>query len=317
MTTLRTGRNLSTVTSSDGGGSTQYDPDADGPAESSRPNAAASGPADPPPDDDPVRLTPPADPWLAEAPTSVVGDATPLPDYGAATTEPPLADTARFAAPAPFPGAEAYGGQPSGWQEEPRRRRHRRANRWALVVLAACALFIAGMLAIDRFGSGDGGGALGTDPSTGASALPTPTGIGQERPPTAGRPSATVTTVRQPGAAPVSQPDSSAGAAAPDSSANAGAAEVVYEVTASGSRNTGSVSYTDQDGEIIHRNGIPLPWRITFPVGAERKPLVLIAQRKGGGDAGPVTCTITVGGKLLASTTATGTYAAPECSGSG
>jgi hypothetical protein len=34
---------------------------------------------------------------------------------------------------------------------------------------------------------------------------------------------------------------------------------VLYEVTASGSRNTGSVSYTDQDGETIRRNGIPLP----------------------------------------------------------
>jgi hypothetical protein len=49
----------------------------------------------------------------------------------------------------------------------------------------------------------------------------------------------------------------------------------------------------------------------------QRKPLVFIAQRKGGGDAGPVTCTITVDGKLLASTTADGQYAAPECSGSG
>jgi hypothetical protein len=77
------------------------------------------------------------------------------------------------------------------------------------------------------------------------------------------------------------------------------------------------VSYTDQDGEIIRRNGIPLPWRTTFPVGAQRKPHVQIAQPKGGGDAGPVTCTITVNGKLLASTTATGKYAASQCSGSG
>jgi hypothetical protein len=90
---------------------------------------------------------------------------------------------------------------------------------------------------------------------------------------------------------------------------------VVYEVTASGSRNTGSVEYTDQDGEIIRLSGIPLPWRTTFPVGPDWKPLVLIAQRKGGGDAGPVTCTITVDGKLTASTTAHGRYAAPQCSG--
>jgi hypothetical protein len=186
-----------------------------------------------------------------------------------------------------------------------------------LAVLAACALFVAGMLAIDRFGSGGDGDPLGLDPSTGATAVPTPTGIGQERQPTAGPPSANVTTGRQPGEASVSRPDSSADAAAPGTSANADSPEVVYEVTASGSRNTGSVSYTDQDGEIIRRNGIPLPWRITFPVGAQRRPLVLIAQRKGGGDAGPVTCTITVDGKLLDSTTANGAYAAPECSGSG
>ncbi len=53
-----------------------------------------------------------------------------------------------------------------------------------------------------------------------------------------------------------------------------GVPEVVYEMAASGSRNTGSVSYTDEDREIIRRNGITLPWRITFPVGAQRKPLV-------------------------------------------
>ena len=71
-------------------------------------------------------------------------------------------------------------------------------------------------------------------------------------------------------------------------------------------------------GSCPHRGGETRPHRrISFPVGAQRKPLVLIAERKGGGDAGPVTCTITVDGKLLASTTADGQYAAPECSGSG
>jgi hypothetical protein len=91
---------------------------------------------------------------------------------------------------------------------------------------------------------------------------------------------------------------------------------VVYEVTASGSDNTGSVSYTDQDGDIIRRNGIKLPWRVAFRLGGQRKPpLVLISQRQGGGDAGPVTCSITLGGKVLSSTTAEGRYAAPQCSG--
>jgi hypothetical protein len=156
-----------------------------------------------------------------------------------------------------------------------------RRRRWVPVVLAGGALFVAGTLMPSPFGSGDEDDARGSDPSAAVTVVPT--------------------------VSPAAQPATSAVAAA----------VVVYEVTASGSRNTGSVSYTDQDGDIIRRSGIPLPWRVTFRVGAQRKPLVLIAQRKGGGDGGPVTCTITAGGKLLASTTATGKYAAPQCSGSG
>jgi hypothetical protein len=89
-------------------------------------------------------------------------------------------------------------------------------------------------------------------------------------------------------------------------------ARVTYEVTAIGSDNTGSVSFTDQDGDIIRRNGIPLPWRTTFTIG-DRPPLVLHAQRKDGGDNGPVTCTITLDGKVLSSSTEKGRYAAPQC----
>ncbi len=91
----------------------------------------------------------------------------------------------------------------------------------------------------------------------------------------------------------------------------------MFNKEVSGSRNTGSVSYTDQDGDIVRHDGIALPWRVTFRVGAQRQPLALIAQPKGGGDAGPVTCTIIVNGKLLATTTVHGRYAAPQCSGSG
>ena len=176
-----------------------------------------------------------------------------------------------------------------------------------MTVLAACALFVAGMLAIDQFGPGDDSDALAPAPSTEVTApLPTRTGNGPKRTPAADPPAATG-----------SPAESQAGAAAPGSSANPGSPEVVYQVTASGSRNVGSVSYTDQDGDIIRLGGIPLPWRIAFPRGAERKPLVLIAQRKRGGDAGPVTCTITLDGKLLSSTTAEGRYASAQCSGSG
>ncbi len=309
VTAWRAGRSLGGVTSSDAGGAAGNDPQPGGPAEGGRRNAAAPGPA--PHDDDPVRLTPPADPWLTEASTSVLGAAAP-----------PPADTVPFAGMAHSGGETPYGRPSSGWEGgPPPRRRGRRATRWVVAVLAAGALFVAGMLAIDQFRSGGGDVALGPAPSLGATTAPTGAGTGRGRTPAAGPPGAQVGDVASTGvasgAATGSQPANSAGTAAPGASANAGAPEVVYQVTASGSRNVGSVSYIDQDGEIIRNSGMPLPWRTAFPMGAQRKPLVLIAQRIGGGDAGPVTCTITVDGKVLSTTTAHGKYAAPQCSGSG
>lgn len=322
------------MTSSDGD-----DPQFPGPAGNGRRNAEARGPG--PDDDDPVRLTPPADPWLAEASTSALDSISPPasgplppsdgpvpladgpvppayvpvpPAYGSV---PPASGVVPPDDPAPFaraahPGYPTPpGGPAAGWAGgPPRRRRGRRAARWAVAVLAVCALLVAGMLGIDQFGSGDGSDAQGPDPSAAAT-------TGRARTPAAdplgdvGVPAG-----RQPSAATGSQPGSSAGAA-PGTSAQPGAREVIYQVTASGSRNVGSVSYTDQDGEIIRLSGIPLPWRTAFPMGVERRPRVLIAQRKRGGDAGPVTCTITVDGKLLSATTADGRYAAPQCSGFG
>jgi hypothetical protein len=235
------------MASFDGGGSAQRDPPAGG-----------GGAAGTPPDHDPARLVPPADPWLTEAPTS----AAPLPEFGEIPPDDPV----------PFDGGVPM--RPGG------ARRRRRVPGWVLAILAAAALFAATTWAGNRVGSG-GDGAAGPAPSTAA------------------------TTGSRPGAA-----------ATPGPSATAGATTVVYEVTASGSRNTGSVTYTDRDGEIIRLHGIHLPWRITFPAGG-RKPLVLLAQRKSGGDTGPVTCTITVDGKLLSSTTAHGRYASAQCSGSG
>ncbi|WP_125804963.1 hypothetical protein [Actinoplanes sp. ATCC 53533] len=291
------------MTSFDGGGFAGDDPHPDGPG---RRAAAAGGPG--PHDDDPVRLAPPADPWLTEASTSALGDAASVPG----PDEPPPADTTPFAGPAPagdeaphagpFAGMAPHAGSDAGWAGgTPPRRRGRRATRWVVAVLAACALFVAGMLAIDQFGPDDGSDAQGPGPATEVTApLPTRTGNGQKQTPTAtGGPS-----------------ESPAGAAGPATSANPGSPEVVYQVTASGSRNVGSVTYTDQDGDIIRLSGIPFPWRMTFPRG-ERKPLILNAQRKRGGDAGPVTCTITLDGKLLSSTTAEGRYASAQCSGSG
>jgi hypothetical protein len=105
------------------------------------------------------------------------------------------------------------------------------------------------------------------------------------------------------------------GAAAPAADRSTAADLLVtYEVTASGSHNVGSVEYTDRDGDIIRRGGVPLPWRLSFRVTGQRHPLVLVSQRNAGGDAGPVTCSITAGGKTLTTTTQTGRFAAPECS---
>jgi hypothetical protein len=87
---------------------------------------------------------------------------------------------------------------------------------------------------------------------------------------------------------------------------------VVYAVTA-GAGDIGSVQYTDRDGDIVSRGGVDLPWRVTFQVTGAPHPYVLIAQRMQGG-TGAVTCSITVGGKVLSSARQTGRYAAPECS---
>ena len=90
---------------------------------------------------------------------------------------------------------------------------------------------------------------------------------------------------------------------------------VIYEVTASGSANFGDVTYADESDQLIMRGGIPLPWRIEFDTTLARRSFVINAQRRSGGDNGPVTCRITVDGKVLDETTATGEYAAPECVG--
>ncbi|MFD1366543.1 MmpS family transport accessory protein [Actinoplanes sichuanensis] len=170
---------------------------------------------------------------------------------------------------------------------DPDRRRRRRL----VTVLAVIAVLAAAPLAIDQFGSDDNGDTAGPRPTNSTT-------------PATEKTTANTPTAVRPAANP------------PATTGNSPAPQVVYEITASGTENTGSIAYTDQDGQTIRRHGIPLPWRTTFPVGSSRKPLILDAQRKGGGDAGPLTCTITVDGKLIASTTADGRYASALCSGS-
>ncbi|MCY1137173.1 MmpS family transport accessory protein [Actinoplanes sp. Pm04-4] len=89
--------------------------------------------------------------------------------------------------------------------------------------------------------------------------------------------------------------------------------EVVYLVKSTGQGDLASVSYTDQDRDIIRKGEVKLPWKHTFRFQGNKPPLVVIAQRKRGG-TGEVTCSITVGGKELSNAVQRGRYAAPQCS---
>lgn len=89
--------------------------------------------------------------------------------------------------------------------------------------------------------------------------------------------------------------------------------EVVYQVFSSGKGDVASVQFTDQDRDIIRRGEVSLPWRHTFRTNGAKPSLVVIAQRKRGG-AGPVTCSISLGGKVLATAVQRGRYASPQCS---
>ncbi len=173
------------------------------------------------------------------------------------------------------------------------------------MLLVVCAVFAAGMIALDPFGSDDGDGkAIGPAPITATTTAST----------TTARPAANLPATSAAASTSTSAAASTAGSTAAAAPA-AGDPQVVYEVTARGSKNTGSVTYTDQDGDFVRLNGIPLPWRTTFPGDGQPLNLVLDAQRMGGGDNGPVTCTITVGGKVLSTTTSEGRNAAVLCGG--
>ncbi|MBL7252803.1 hypothetical protein [Paractinoplanes lichenicola] len=90
--------------------------------------------------------------------------------------------------------------------------------------------------------------------------------------------------------------------------------EVVYLVTSTNKGDVASVSYTDQDRDIIRKGEVKLPWRHTFRITGDKPPLVIVAQRKQGG-TGPVTCSITFRGKELSNAVQRGRYASPQCSG--
>lgn len=247
------------------------------------------------------RSMPPADPWLETAPTSAF-------DLNATADVPPQAN------PAPVDPTSTYNQDAAPvnpaftydqdaapvdptftYDQDAAPRRGRRGWWWALpaVLLLGC-LGAARLIPFNPFDGGGTPDAAGpTSPATGSTTAPAVGGAGKpaERATTAPAPRQTATAVDPPAGN-----------------------EVVYEFTAEGGRNVGSVAYTDQDGDIIRHGAVSLPWRVTFQITGKKKPLVLIAQRKKGG-TGPVTCTITLGGKVLSTDTETGRYAAPQCSG--
>jgi hypothetical protein len=228
------------------------------------------------------------------------------------SAHPPYGDPAPLADTMP----EGFASSPVHPVAEPERRQ-RRPARWILVGLGALAVIMLSVLVIDPFGDDPGGddpAAASSTPAIAAPPAPAASATGrtataQPRPGGAGTDAASGATT---GTTTGATSGTSTGTSTGTDEVEPGGPVVVYEVTASGSGNVGSVEYTDQDGEIIRLNGIPLPWRTTFTPRGDH-PLVLITQRKQGGDLGPVTCTVTVDGKVTDRTTARGRYAAPMC----
>jgi Mycobacterium membrane protein len=243
------------------------------------------------------RSTPPADPWLETAPTAALGEAV------TAVNRTPLDPT--FVAPAETS------------DEAPRR--GRRGWWWALPALALLACL--GGARLLPFGA-EKDAPRATGPTAGATtaapAVRATTGGPTLRPTaTAAGAAAGAATGRVPGGELGSgtRPERTASGpqAGPAGPAGADPLQVVYLVTAGGAGDVASIDYTDQNRDIIRRSGVPVPWRTTFRLaGTDRPPLVLDAQRKRGG-TGPLTCTISLGGKVLSTTTATGRFASAQC----
>nr|MDT0661101.1 MmpS family transport accessory protein [Micromonospora sp. DSM 115978] len=91
-----------------------------------------------------------------------------------------------------------------------------------------------------------------------------------------------------------------------------GSATVVYEVTGDG---PASVTYIDESGLPAQANDVDLPWRteLTIP---NRALIMLIAIRAGAGD-GEIGCRLTVDGREVAETEASGGFATVDCTSFG
>jgi hypothetical protein len=83
-----------------------------------------------------------------------------------------------------------------------------------------------------------------------------------------------------------------------------------YDVTGDGS---GSITYmTDGNASTSQANGASLPWSQDLQIDSFFAPVSVIVQNQSGN--GPVTCTITVDGKVVSQNHATGDYAIASCS---
>ncbi|WP_127503290.1 hypothetical protein [Actinoplanes solisilvae] len=167
------------------------------------------------------------------------------------------------------------------------RRRDRRG--WWVAVAVLALLGCVGGLLLKPFGDNDPPGRAGPTPQpTDSSPAPAPA------------------------VAPVSA--SARVAARPSASGEPAANEVVYLVSSTSKGDKARVSFTDEDRDIIRKGEVSLPWRHTFILTGDKPPLVVISQRKSGG-TGEVTCSISLGGKVLSTAVQRGRYASPQCAG--
>lgn len=87
-------------------------------------------------------------------------------------------------------------------------------------------------------------------------------------------------------------------------------AQVVYEVTGSGTAS--NISY-GASGGVSQKTGASLPWKHTEPYDGGYDFFTLSAQN--GNNDGEITCRITVDGEVVKENTSSGPYAVVSCSG--
>ena len=112
----------------------------------------------------------------------------------------------------------------------------------------------------------------------------------------------------------------SSASASPSAAAAAAAAEaartVVYSVTSDGSA-TGSSTYASFTGGGMHQaqdTNAALPWSKILTLSGEMNIMSLVAQASSGASDQSISCSISRGGRVIATNTSTGGYAVVTCS---